>query len=385
MLRVSSLCLACAIIILFLSSAVGQEKPPKDSGSLRLGGGPPADKPVEQVKKNIKVLTGMPNSQLMPVMDYFTASLGVGCDFCHAGDTTGHLKFDLDDKSEKKTAREMIKMVLDINQNNFNGKLSVNCYTCHRGSMEPARMPQLPMAMKAHEEEGQPDHAKIPKMEEILASYETALGGADAIQNVKTRVIKAVLTRNGNELPLDLVQEAPNRYAGSVTNEGQVFTNVYNGQDVWTVMKEGARPLPESERTRLSREASMFPLQHLKELGENLLLRGTDTVNGKTAYVLIARIGDNLMERYYIDSATSLLVRRNVMSKTMLAWIPDQADYDDYRTIDGVKIPFVARYSYMNSHNNSVHRFTEVKQNVPVDENLFTKPEMKMPERKGGR
>jgi hypothetical protein len=386
MSRVSSLFLVCVVIVLSLSNAVGQEKPPKGHSSFNPGqaGSPPADKPVEQVKKNIKALTGMPASQLMPVMDYFSASLGVGCDFCHAGDGTGHLKFDSDDKSEKKTAREMIKMVLDLNTNNFNGKLAVNCYTCHRGSAEPERMPQLPMAMKAHEEE-QPDHAKLPKTEEVLAAYETALGGADAIQKVKTRVIKVVLTRNGNDLPLDITQEAPDRYAGSVTNEGQVFTNVYDGKDVWTTMKDGARPLPESERARLSREAPMFPLQHLKDLGENLRVRGTDTVNGKTAYVLVARIGDNLMERYYIDSTTSLLLRRNVMTKTMLAWIPDQADYDDYRSVDGVKIPFIERYSYMNSHSNSIHRFAEVKQNVPIDEKLFTKPEMKIPEMKGGK
>jgi photosynthetic reaction center cytochrome c subunit len=378
MFRVRPLLVVYAIILSSVSLTVGQRKPPKNPAGF--GDGQPVEKTVEQVKKNIKVLNGMPASQLNPVMDYFSASLGVGCDFCHAGDTTGHLKFDSDDKSEKKTAREMIKLVMDINENNFNGKLSVNCYTCHRGSVEPARMPQLPMAMKAHDEEEQQEHPKLPKTEEVLAAYETALGGTDAIQKVKTRVVKAVLARNGNDLPLDIVQEAPDRYAGSVTNEGQVFTNVYNGHDVWTVMKEGARPLPESERIRLSREASMFPLQYLKELRENLRIRGTDTVNGKTTYVLAARIGDNLMERYYIDSATSLLVRRNVMNKTMLAWIPDQADYNDYRTVDGVKVPFMTRYSYMNSRNNSVHHITEVKQNVPVDEKLFVKPEMKIPE-----
>jgi photosynthetic reaction center cytochrome c subunit len=381
MLRVSSFLVVCVVISAFLINANAQDKSPSKNPA---GGGPPAEKTVEQVKKNIKVLNGMPASQLNPVMDYFAASLGVGCDFCHAGDSTGHLKFDLDDKSEKKTAREMIKMVKDINETSFNGKLAVNCYTCHRGANEPVRMPQLPMAVKAHEEE-KADRPKFPKTEEILAAYETALGGAVALERIKSREIKAVLTRNGKDLPLDIVQEAPDRYAGSVTAEGQVFTNVYNGHDVWTVMKEGGRPLPESERVRLSREAALFPLQHMRALGEDLRVRGTDTVNGKTAYVLAARIGDNVMERYYIDSATSLLIRRNVMNKTVVAWIPDQADYDDYRTVDGVKIPFIARYSYMNSHNNSVHRFTEVKQNVPVDEKLFTKPEMKMPETRGGR
>jgi len=43
----------------------------------------PQEKTVEQVEKNIKVLTGMPQSQLVPVMNYFAASMGRRCNYCH--------------------------------------------------------------------------------------------------------------------------------------------------------------------------------------------------------------------------------------------------------------------------------------------------------------
>lgn len=361
-----------AILVLFIGlyPAKGQDKSMPHNP-------PPPEKTVEQVKKNIKVLTGMPVSQLTPTMDYFAMSLGVRCDFCHSSDTAGHTDFASDEKSEKKTAREMITMVKDLNENHFNGKIAVTCYTCHHGANEPMRNPELPIAMKAHEENEDAHRPELPKTDQVLAAYEKALGGADAMGKIKTRIVKAVLTRGENQNSLDIVQAAPGRYAGSVTNEGQIFTNVVDGKEGWSTSSRGARPLSDAELTRISREASMFPLQHLKDMGENLRIRGTDTVNGKTAYVLVARIGDNLMERYYIDSATSLLTRRNVMNKTMLAWLPDQCDYSDFREIDGVKIPFVERYSYVNSRANSVHKFTEVKQNVSIDEKLFTKPEMK--------
>ncbi|MFI5252219.1 MAG: c-type cytochrome [Bacteroidota bacterium] len=374
MKRRSKLLAILILVFLFSIQGYSQDKTAPHNG-------PPPEKTVEQVKKNIKVLTGMPASQFNSVMDYFTASLGVGCDHCHASDASGHIQFESDEKDAKKTAREMITMVKALNEDHFNGKLSVTCYTCHRGSTEPMRMPQLPIAARPKEDEHGPEHAKLPKIEDLLSAYENALGGADAIAKIKTRVTKAILTRDGNELPLEMTQMAPDRYAGTMTVEGRGdFTNVYNGHDVWSVMKDGSRPLPETERIRLSREAPMFPLQHMRDLGEMLQLRGTDTVNGKSAYVLFARIGDNIMERYYIDSATSLLIRRNVLNKTMLSWIPDQCDYEDYRTVDGVKIPFVMRYSYVNSRNNSIHRFTDVKQNVAVDEKLFAMPEMKAPD-----
>jgi len=44
---------------------------------------PPPEKTVEQVFKNIKILNGMPQSQLYPAMRFMAASLGTQCGFCH--------------------------------------------------------------------------------------------------------------------------------------------------------------------------------------------------------------------------------------------------------------------------------------------------------------
>ncbi len=47
--------------------------------------------------KNIKVLNDMPADQLGKVMNIFSASLGVNCDFCHYGED-----FEKDGKKEKR-------------------------------------------------------------------------------------------------------------------------------------------------------------------------------------------------------------------------------------------------------------------------------------------
>ena len=47
-------------------------------------------------------------------------------------------KFDLDDKKEKKTAREMMKMVQNLNATMFkDSEKKISCWTCHRGHDEP--------------------------------------------------------------------------------------------------------------------------------------------------------------------------------------------------------------------------------------------------------
>ena len=127
----------------------------------------------------------------------------------------------------------------------------------------------------------------------------------------------------------------------------------------------------------MSRDADMFPIQCLRGFKDQLHLRGIDTVNGKTAYILMARIGDDLRERYYIDSSTNLLVRRTILTKSPIAWIPNQLDYFDYRQIDGVMVPFETRSAYVNPRENTIRRMTSIEQNGSVDEKLFLKPEMK--------
>ena len=103
------------------------------------------DKPVEQVKKNIQALKGMPDSQLRPLMNYFNAALGVRCNFCHTM-KDGHLDFVSDEHEHKGIARQMIKMVQETNKNSFDGKNTVSCFTCHQGRGIPAAVPTFPLA-----------------------------------------------------------------------------------------------------------------------------------------------------------------------------------------------------------------------------------------------
>src|SRR5438132_10210871 len=103
------------------------------------------EKTVEQTRKNIKVLTGMPDSQSIPVMNYFAASMGRRCNFCHVNNQ-GQWDYASDAKPEKNTAREMIKLVFDTNNRLTTLKLDpIACYTCHRGRNSPQSIPILPL------------------------------------------------------------------------------------------------------------------------------------------------------------------------------------------------------------------------------------------------
>jgi hypothetical protein len=87
--------------------------------------------------KNVKLLGEMPASRFLDTMTVFSVALGEHCEFCHV-----ERDFASDDKKEKGTARHMIEMTHTANEQTFEGRSEVQCYTCHRGDKKPQSAPE---------------------------------------------------------------------------------------------------------------------------------------------------------------------------------------------------------------------------------------------------
>ena len=231
-LRLLIVALACVSAILVITKAGAQKSSPapRQFVSLpRLGLPAPAQTPaaatektIEQVQKNIKVLKGLPQSQLIPVMNFFNASLGVRCTFCHVNNN-GVWAFYSDEKPEKDRAREMITMVLNVNKTTFKGGVEVSCYTCHRGSRNPVGQPSLPLPIPSPRpsvpagagpgpQASPTPRPAMPSADEIINKYVTAIGGQAAIDKLKTRVMKGnIKTSSGVTLNYEIEQSGPDR------------------------------------------------------------------------------------------------------------------------------------------------------------------------------
>jgi tetratricopeptide (TPR) repeat protein len=89
--------------------------------------------------------------ELMAHMRGFSFSLGVRCQFCHVGkdgNSLANMDFASDEKDTKKTARAMLRMVADINQEYIakmgrTAPVRVECVTCHRQLSIPKTMNAL--------------------------------------------------------------------------------------------------------------------------------------------------------------------------------------------------------------------------------------------------
>lgn len=98
------------------------------------GTGKPSKLPTENFK-NVQKLSHLTKDEYYRVMDFFVASVGAkNCLTCHIpGD------FSSDELSKKVRAREMIRMVQEINRKFFTGE-RMTCYTCHQGNALPRQV-----------------------------------------------------------------------------------------------------------------------------------------------------------------------------------------------------------------------------------------------------
>jgi len=92
---------------------------------------------------NLQVLPkDISKDDLMQTMRNFSFATGLRCEGCHVQAPDKKINFPADDKPQKKTAREMMKMVKAINTD-YIAKLGkpeiteVKCATCHHGVNEP--------------------------------------------------------------------------------------------------------------------------------------------------------------------------------------------------------------------------------------------------------
>lgn len=102
---------------------------------------------------NTKVIPhDTPVMQVVGTMRNFTSDLGVRCHFCHAGEEGQPLSetdFASDKKRTKLVARQMMRMVAEINSrldtlpDRPTPGLQVTCRTCHRGVSRPVPVSTL--------------------------------------------------------------------------------------------------------------------------------------------------------------------------------------------------------------------------------------------------
>ncbi len=329
-------------------------------------------KPAEQVFKNIQVLKGVPSDQWRATMQFISSSLGVECEFCH---TRG--AFDSDDKKPKKTARQMIEMQMAINKNNFKGGTEVTCYSCHRGSHDPVGVPVISDEEPKRPEPPKPADAApaLPTADQVFDQYLQAVGGAEALKKITTRVQKGNLDAGGTKSAVQVLAKAPNKRATGVMMLQGLNVTAYDGETGWTGVPGGRHPenMTRAETEAFSLDATFyFPIE-VKTMFTQTRVRPSDKIGDHEAIQVIGIREGRPPLRLFFDKQSGLLLRMVRYAETPLGRNPTQIDYADYREDTGVKIPF--RWTIARPQGRFTIQIDTVQTNVPINDDKFSKPE----------
>src|SRR5512142_2152403 len=333
-------------------------------------GGPP--KKAEEQFKNIQVLKGIPAEQLIPTMQFISASLNVECTFCHV-----ERQFDKDDKKPKQIARKMMQMQMAINSNNFEGRQEVTCNTCHRGSTDPVAVPAIAetngKAPEEHEE--QEAKAAFPSAQDVVAKYVAAIGGKDAVGKLTSLSEKGTMSGFvGKEIPIDIYTKTPGERASIAHMSNGENVTVVNQQSGWMGMTgRPVREMSSADANGYRLEAQFALIPNLEQMFTRLrVVRQKKVGDNDTLLVVGMREGEPPV-RMNFDQQSGLLLRLTRYTQTALGRNPVQIDFADYRDVAGVKIPY--RWTLGRPNGSFTIQIEQAQANMPIDDAKFTKPE----------
>jgi hypothetical protein len=207
--------------------------------------------------------------------------------------------------------------------------------------------------------------------DQIVEKYVAALGGADAIKKVTSRVMKGAILAGGSESPIELFTKAPNKRI-SISN-GQSYT-AFDGTAGW--MGSAGRPAREMSATESDAaglDAEFSLALRLQEIFPQLRRGRPETIAGVECETLTGTRPGRPPVRLYFDKNSGLLVRLVRYADTPVGRIPTQIDYADYREMDGVKSPF--RWTLSRTNGRFTIQIKESQNNVAIDDAKFARPE----------
>jgi len=207
----------------------------------------------------------------------------------------------------------------------------------------------------------------------VLDRYVAAVGGADALHRITSRVQEGTLTAfGGQHFPVEVYSKAPGKRISIIHLQAGESITAFDGKQGWLGVPNRVHMMSTTENDAARMDADLYFAAHVKSLYEKFRVDASEKIDGRDTYLVVARRQGQPPLWLYFDQQSGLLLRLVRYAETPLGRNPTQIDYDDYRDANGVKVPF--RWTLARPGNRFTIQVDDLKQNVPVDDAKFTPP-----------
>ena len=220
-----------------------------------------------------------------------------------------------------------------------------------------------------------PQAAGQPTVDQIIEKAITALGGRAAMEKITSRTGTGTIEVPDANMSgsVKTFEKAPNMSAVLIDLGGMQIRQGFDGAVAWEEdPQQGLRVKAGVELAEAKREATFNPELKMKELYPKMTVRGKATVGTAEAWAIDAVPSEGKPVVFYFDAASGLPLRMDATRDTPQGAIDVQAYLEDYRVVDGVKVPHVLRQ--VTPMFTMTMRLSEVKHNVTLDDKMFKKP-----------
>jgi hypothetical protein len=210
----------------------------------------------------------------------------------------------------------------------------------------------------------------------LMAKVVNAMGGEkniNAVKSVRIQSTREVKTPTLNAT-LDLVLTAvyPDRVHISIKSPQVSNVTVYQPNGAFVLAGGKPQPFPEAaqqETLNVIKMSSLYLAQHVNDPKYSFTISGSEKI-GQVDSAVLEISGEGKQTRWNVDPVSGKLIRvTRMMVGASGAPALTRFEYDDWRTVSGVSVPFKV---FQNGVSNSEIKSYEINPEIPAG--LFDQP-----------
>ncbi len=188
---------------------------------------------------------------------------------------------------------------------------------------------------------GLDEPARAQDAGKIIDQYVKAAGGAKALSRIQTLTIEGALSNAAQDKTgtYTFDTKLPNRYYSELVTGGKSLIEAYNGKSAWrqnAAGEIGTLTGPEGFQLEAAGQYYNSRLVNPKKNKLAVSFVGHAQVRGKDTLEIEVSTATGVKREVFFDPETHLIVEE----KATVAASDQEIFYDDYRNVEGVKIPY---------------------------------------------
>jgi outer membrane lipoprotein-sorting protein len=223
---------------------------------------------------------------------------------------------------------------------------------------------------------------KLPTGGRILEKSIEGQGGREAFEKLRSRVSKGTIemARSGQPVKgtITLYEQAPDkRYLlVELPPAGRIEAGS-DGEVHWELSPGGATIQEGEERLVAQRQNRFNSLLHWREYYEKVECVGKETVDDRSCYKVVLTPTAGPPVTMYFDRKNGLPIKTQTVRKIQTGEVPVETRLEDYREVDGVRLPFktVRRFGIGAQLQTTTTTWESIEHNVDIPADRFVLPD----------